>query len=192
MAIEDILKALEAQSQADCDECLGEAQAHAEHILTTARQEAEDIKSRHVQQIERAATSKASQTVNAARLEGKMLVSSVKGEGLESVFAGAESNLGNVRQGPGYQGLLTKLVDEALEGTTGEVTVKANPADVGAIEQQLAARGVAGRVVGDDSIAGGVLVELNGGKILRRNTLADRLERARGLVQNDVAKVILA
>jgi len=192
MAIEDILNALEEQAQNDCDECLTEANEHATHILDTARQDAEDIKTRHVQQVERSAQAKASQKVNAARLEGKMLVSSVKGEGLESVFEQAQAQLGTVRQSPTYSSLLTALVAEALEGSSGEVTVKVNPDDVSAVQQQIASRGVTGEVLGDDTITGGVLVELEGGRILRRNTLEDRLERARGLVQNDVAKVILA
>lgn len=192
MAIEDILKALEDQSQADCDECLAEARDHAKHIIEEAEREATHIRERYAQQVERSARSKAAQVVNAARLESKMRVSAVKGDGLEGAFTQAHDELGSLRNRGDYSTLFEALLSEALAGASGPVRVLVAPADVDLARQLVAQMSVNAEVEGDPAIAGGVLVELDGGSILRRNTFEDRLERARDLVQNDVAKVLLA
>lgn len=192
MAIEDILRTLEDQAQADCDECLAEADSHAKHILSEAQREAQTIRERYSAQVERAAKTKAAQKVNAARLESKMKVSAVKGDGLEAVFADAGERLGSIRERADYGQVFARLFGEAVAETEGERLIKVNPADA-ELAQRLVDEGrLEARVEADESIVGGVLVELEGGRILRRNTLEDRLNRARELVQDDVARVLLA
>jgi len=192
MAIEDILKTLEDQAQNDCDECLTEARAHAKHILEEADREAQVIRERHTAQVERVARAKASQKVNAARLESKMKVSAVKGDGLDMVFVQAAEQIGTIRERSDYTQIFTGLFSEAVSETEGPLTIKVNAADVDLAQRLMSEKGLAGEVEADPSISGGVLVEMSGGKILRRNTLDDRLQRARELVQDDVAKVLLA
>jgi vacuolar-type H+-ATPase subunit E/Vma4 len=192
MAIQDILQALEDQAQADCAECLGEAEAHAKHIVDEAEREAAGIRDRYLQNMERTAGAEAAQKVNAARLESKMLISSVKGDGLDNVFTQAQSQLGSLRSRPDYPQALEAMLAEALDGASDDAVVKVNPDDVAAAQSAAGRIAPGVRVEGDASVVGGVLVELDGGTILRRNTLDDRLGRAREYVQNDVARVLLA
>jgi vacuolar-type H+-ATPase subunit E/Vma4 len=192
VAIEDILRALEEQGQADCDACTEEARAHAAQILEDAQAKASSIHEHHISSIERTARTEAMKRVNAARLKGRMQVSGVRGEGLDGVFESARQQLPQLRQRSDYPQLFASLAREALDDVEGPVVIRVAPADVDLARQTASQLGADAEVVGDMETAGGLIVESAGGKIVRRNTLEDRLERARPYIQADVAKVLLA
>lgn len=191
MAIEDILKALDEQANADCEEILGEAEQHAQHIIEEAQRQADEVHEGFVRQVERVATADASRTVNAARLDAKMTVSSVKGDGVTSVFDSAMTALPKLRES-GYDRLFSELAGEAFAGLSGPVVVHVAPADVSLAENAASASGISATVEGDLDTAGGLVVEAKEGHVIRRNTLEDRLDRTRQLVQADVARVLFS
>ncbi len=120
MAIEDILRALDEQSQADCDAVIAEAKEHAKLILDDAQRSADTVHDNYVRQVERVAKSGAAKLVNAARLEAKMEVSSAKGDGVTSVFETARGQLETLRSAD-YDRLFDALAAEALADASGEV-----------------------------------------------------------------------
>jgi vacuolar-type H+-ATPase subunit E/Vma4 len=191
MAISDILSALDDQAQADCEATLVEAREHAKLIVEEAERQARQIHDTFVHQVERVATMNASKKVNAARLQAKMTVSSVKGEGLTAVFDDAKAQLASVRQS-GYDALFAALAAEALSGVSGTVTIRVKSDDVALAQKAAAAAGLTADVTSDLDTAGGLVVETGGGKIIRRNTLEDRLDRARQFVRADVATVLFS
>ena len=191
MAIEDILKTLDDQAQADCEAVVAEAHEHAKLILDDAQRSAETIHENFARQVERIAKANASKLVNAARLEAKMEVSSAKGDGVASVFEAARGKLASLRTAD-YDRLFEALSAEALEGSGGNVTIRVTEADVDRAQRAAAANGVPAEVVGDLDTAGGLVVEVFGGRIIRRNTLEDRLERVSQIVQADVARVLFS
>ena len=191
MAIEDILSTLEEQAQGDIDAVLAEARHHAEHILSEAQREAERIRDGHVNQAERHAHSEAAKRVNAARLQAKMLVSTERGRAVETVFESAMLALRDVRGSDEYPALFASLAAEALDGLGGDVELHVDPAYV-ALASSVSAPGVSVSVVPDLSTSGGVIVEGWGGRLVRRNTLEDRVERSRRLLQADLAKALFA
>jgi len=189
MAIEDILKALHDQAQADCDAIIADANEHANLILEDAKREAAKIHENYAHQVERVAKAGAAKMVNSARLEAKMEVSSAKGEGVASVFSSAREKLTSLRS-VGYDRLFDALADEALRGASGEVAIHLAEADVERANRAVAAKGMSVVVTGDLDTAGGLVVESDGGRVILRNTLEDRLERVGTIVQADVAKVL--
>jgi vacuolar-type H+-ATPase subunit E/Vma4 len=191
MAIEDILRALDEQAQSDCDAVIDEASQHAKLIIEEAEREAQQIQEGYVHQVERVAKVEAAKRVNAARLESKMIVSSVRGDAVSETFDNAAEQLKQVRAGGSYDALFSALANEALTGLQGPVTIRVAPDDGARAQQVAAARGDA-TVDPTLDTAGGVIVEASGGRIIRRNTLEDRLERSRGLVQADIAKVLFS
>jgi len=191
MAIDDILRALDDQAQADCDETIGEAREHAKLIVEEAERQATQIHETFVRQVERVATSDASKKVNAARLDAKMTVSSVKGDGVTSVFEAARTELSSARNS-GYDVLFGALAAEALSGVSGPVMIHVVPEDTALAERAAATAGITADVVGDLKSAGGLVVDTGGGKIIRRNTLEDRLDRVSQFVQADVARVLFS
>ena len=104
MAIEDILRALDDQAQADCDEILGEAREHAKLIVEEAERQAQadSRQASYVRSSEWRPRTHAKK-VNAARLEAKMIVSSVKGDG---VAVGVRRCA--ARSSPRFAGLATR------------------------------------------------------------------------------------
>jgi vacuolar-type H+-ATPase subunit E/Vma4 len=191
MAIEDILRALDEQSQADCDAVIAEAKEHAKLILDDAQRSADTVHENYVRQVERIAKSGAAKLVNAARLEAKMEVSSAKGDGVTSVFETSRGRLETLRSAD-YDRLFDALAAEALADASGEVTIRVAAGDVDRAQKAAAAHGVTAQVVGDLDTAGGLVVELSGGRIVRRNTLEDRLDRVSQMVQADVARVLFS
>jgi len=191
MAIEDILKALQEQAEADCDAIIADAKEHAKLILEDAERDAAKVHEDFAQQVERVAKAGAARLINSARLEAKMEVSSAKGEGVASVFSSAGDKLTSLRS-VGYDRLFDALADEALASASGEVSIHVAEADVERGKRVAAAKGLSVVVTGDLDTAGGVVVESQGGRVILRNTLEDRLERVGQLVQTDVAKALFS
>lgn len=191
MAIEDILATLEAQAQADIDAVLHEASEHAQMIEAEARLEADRISDGFVRQVEKSAKGEGAKLVNAARLQAKMLVSRARGDSVERVFDEAAATLAGSREGAGYDALFSRLLVEALEGVDRvDLVVRVDPRDAELATQVLDAKGLAAQVESDLTTAGGVVVESAGGRVIRRNTLEDRMDRARSFVAADVARVL--
>ncbi len=191
MAIEDILKTLDEQAREDCEAVLGEAREHAKLILDDAERSAREVHEGFARQVERVARADAARAVNAARLEAKMKVSSARGDGVSSVFDVARSELPGVR-GAEYDALFAELAAEALAGLDGHVLVRVAPEDG---ERARAATATAGLTADIDptlGTAGGLLVEAYGGRVIKRNTLEDRLDRVGQFMQADVAKVLFS
>ena len=191
MAIDDILRALDEQAQADCEDIVDESREHAKLIVEEAERQARQIHDAFVHQVESAANLNASKKVNAASFEGKMTVSAVKGDGVEAVFDDARTQLSSARDS-GYDALFAALAAEALAGVSGPVTVHTVPADTVLAERATAAAGLVADVVGDLDSAGGLVVDTGGGKIIRRNTLESRLDRVAQFVRADVARILFS
>jgi len=66
------------------------------------------------------------------------------------------------------------------------------PSDTDLVEKAAAQAGVTAEVVADLDTAGGLVVDTGGGKIIRRNTLEDRLDRVSQFLQADVARVLFS
>jgi vacuolar-type H+-ATPase subunit E/Vma4 len=191
MAIDDILRALDEQAEADCVDIVAESREHAKLIVEEAERQARQIHDTFVQQVESAANLNASKQVNAAWFEAKMTVSSVKGDGVVAVFDDARSQLFSARNS-GYDALFAALAAEALAGVSGPITVHTAPTDTQLAERATAAAGLVAEVVGDLDSAGGLVVDTGGGKIIRRNTLESRLDRVTQFVRADVARVLFS
>jgi vacuolar-type H+-ATPase subunit E/Vma4 len=189
MAIEDILATLDEQAEAETHAVLNEAHEHATLILEEGDREARQIHDGFTQKVERIATAEAGRTVNAARLEAKMIVSSVKGDGVASVFDAASATLSGASGGD-YPSLFAALASEAFDGVDGPVTVRVRAADASLAHAAAEKAGLPATVDATLDTAGGLVVEAQGGRVIRRNTLEDRLERSKQLIQADVAKVL--
>jgi V/A-type H+/Na+-transporting ATPase subunit E len=192
MAIKDILRALEEQARLEREAVLTEAHEHARLILDEADGRAELLRDEHRRAVERAATADATKCLNAARLEGHTAISSVRGEGVQRVFDAALERLSGARSDPGYERLFVALATEAFAGLQGHLVVRVAPVDAGLAASAIANAGVDAEVREDLETMGGLVVESQNGRVVRRNTLEDRLERARAMYQSDVAKVLLS
>ena len=192
MALEDIFKALEHQAERDISDVLAEARARAAGIVSEAEIEASGIRERHAAEAETTAVARTMQSLNSSRLEARRKLASVRQDTVGSALERARVSLEETRSAAGYDELFARLLDEALSGVKGEYEVLVDPADADLAKRALSARGIEAPIKPELSTAGGVVVSMNGGRILRRNTLEDRFEKYIGFAQADVAEILFS
>lgn len=192
MALEDIFRALDEQADKDVEDILATARAQAEAIEADAEEQAAAVRSASVERAESAMRLKAAKQTNAARLEGKKKMASVKEAAVSDVFNRAGDALVSVRTRPDYPAIFKALVQEALAGVTGDKTLLVDPADEPLAREVLGEVGVSADVKSDLSASGGVRVLAGGGRIMRRNTFDDRLDKVRHSIQSEVAEILFS
>jgi vacuolar-type H+-ATPase subunit E/Vma4 len=192
MAIEGILKRLEEQARADREAVLAQGREQARLVAEQGELEAQRIRDELDRKAQRAATLAAEKVVNAARLQAKMAVSSAKGAEVAEVFDEAARRSLEVRSQAAYAELFSALATEALAGIDGAVTIRVAAADEELASRAAKSAGVSATIDPTLSTAGGLVVEAWKGRVIRRNTLEERLARARQVLASDVAKVLFA
>lgn len=190
MALEDIFRALEEQAEKDSQAVLSEARAHADAIIEEAQAAATRVREEHIAEAGRAAKSRSAQDLNSVKLESRKQVAAVKERAVREVFDSALDELAKIRARSDYPSSFEKLAREALDEVTGDFEVLVDPADVDLARAILGQRGLDAVVKPDLSTAGGLVVAFDGGRIMRRNTLEDRLDKLRGLAQAEVAEIL--
>jgi len=192
MALEDIFKALEEQADKEIQEILQDASDQVEAIEEDANEEAASMRDRLVSDMERVTRNEGSRTTNAARLESKKQVAAVKQEAVVGTFDMALGKLVDERSNDGYPALFTALAVEAAEGLDGEIEVLVDPADVVLAEKVFANMDVPVTIRGELKTAGGLVLLTKQGRVIRRNTFEERLEKVRFMIQSDVAEILFA
>lgn len=192
MALDDIFVALEEQADVEIETVLQDARDQAAAIAEQATDDAEAARSARLEQAEKVTRSEASQSVNAAKLEGKKKVAAVKEIAVDTVFDQALDLLSGARGSSDYPAVFQALAQEALKGMSGDVEVYVDPADEALARSTMAALGVDAPIKPEISTRGGLVVAMQGGRIRRRNTLEDRLEKVRQSAQADVAEILFS
>lgn len=192
MALEDIFRALDEQADKECEDILATARAQAEAIEADAEEQAAGICTACVEHTESAMQRKAAKRINAARLEGKKKVASVKEAAVSDAFDKAAEKLASARTLPTYPAVFKALVSEAIAGLTGDMVLLVDPADEALARQVLGELGVDAEVKADLTTSGGVAVLTGNGRIMRRNTLEDRLDKVRHSIQSEVAEILFS
>lgn len=192
MALEDIFRALEEQADKDIADVLAEAKEHAKAIHDDAVREAETARETRVAQAEEATRQRTMQSLNSVRLEMRKQVASAKERAVASVFDEARDLLGAVRDRADYPALFTSFLKEAVDGVDGEFELLVDPADVDLGRAVLSELGAKATVSADIDTAGGAVVAVDRRRVLRRNTLEDRLDKFEGASQADVAEILFA
>lgn len=192
MALEDIFRALDEQADKDVEDILATARAQSEAIEADAEEQAEAVRSAAVERTEAAMRLKAAKQINAARLEGKKGMASVKEAAVSDAFDKAADTLKSVRNRPDYPAIFEALVREAIAGVSGEKVLLVDPADESLARQVLDKLGVDAEVRAELSASGGVAVLSGNGRIMRRNTFDDRLDKVRHSIQSEVAEILFS
>jgi len=190
MGLEDIFRALEEQAERDSEAVLAEARAHSDALIGEAEAAATRARDAHVAEAEKAARSRSAQDLNSVKLEARKQQASVKERAVREVFDDALSVLSRAREDAGYPQAFKALAEEALAGAEGDFEVLVDPADVELSTSVLAELGVRAPVRPDLCTAGGLAIAFDGGRVMRRNTLEDRLDKLRGLAQAEVAEIL--
>ena len=179
MPLKDLLDALQSEANEERTRLQTGAEAEAEAILVRAREEAararEEVLRAHAPATER----EGERRVALARLEAARLRREAREAAFSLLFAEAGSRLAAARDEPRYPDAMRALLQDALAALPDAATARVNPADE-ALASGLA-RGLGApralRVVADAGVGGGVMLESEGGRVVR-NTLEERLSNA--------------
>lgn len=192
MALEDIFRALEEQADRDVEVALAEARAHAAAIREEAARDAAHTRENRVAEAERVAKARSGQALNSVRLEGRKKLAAVKDRAVREVFDEGLAGLESIRSRADYPAIFRVMADEAIQGVTGEFEVWVDPADVDIAGAWVAERGLTAEVKGELSTSGGLVVVMDAGRVMRRNTFEDRLGKLRSIAQAEVAEILFA
>lgn len=192
MAIEDIFIALEEQGEQESREAIEAAHDQAKGIKEDAETQAKEIREKRIEAAHAHALLKSARAVNSARLEGRRAVAGVKERAIVMAFDEALDKLASVRKSAGYADLFRALADEAVEGLTGDLVFMVDPADEALAVEYVKSSGLAARVDATAKTSGGLTVVADGGSMLRRNTLEDRLEKYKIHGQSEISEVLSA
>ncbi len=192
MALDDIFRALEDQASQECDLILQVARDQAESIAEDALDQAQAIRTSRVDEAERTTRHKASQSINHARLESKKRVAAVKEAAVSASFDSALEALDSVRAQSAYPAIFKALAAEAALGMEGTLEVWVDPADEALAKSAIADLGLDASVRPEWQTRGGLVITINDGRIMRRNTIEDRLEKVRLMAQADVAEILFS
>jgi vacuolar-type H+-ATPase subunit E/Vma4 len=180
MAIEDILRALDEQADAERVEILERAEAEAEAILSDARDQATKTRSARMDRVKAVVEPKAQQIVNGARLQNKRDLEAARAAAVTAVFDQAQVRLHALRNDrAAYEPILRGLIQEAVSDSNGDSVARVDPADSDMAAGLVSDLQMTCALETGATPSGGVTVLSCAGRVARRNTLDDRLELVR-------------
>lgn len=192
MALEDIFRALDEQAEDECAALLEAANVQARSIAADAADEAEAIRNGCLLSAQASGQEDSARRINVVRLDAQKRMGSVKEEMVTKVFDSSREKLADVRRADGYPQLFRALLEEAVADMSEPPEVLVDPADEELARKTLADIGAQGPVRPEISTMGGVVVSYANGRIVRRNTIEDRLEKAIPYIKSDVAEILFS
>lgn len=195
MALDHILAAIEDEAAVEIAHIEGESQRRARAILEQASREALAIEQAAAGALDADLESKATRLRNQARIQSTRTLMKAREAIVQQAREGALVQVRALREREDYPDLLAGLLDEALAALPGEgAVVRIDPRDRELIAGLLAKTKPGAPL--DVEVAldtwGGVEVASADGRIIVRNTLETRLERADPYLRRLVAETIPA
>lgn len=191
MSCDELIKAIGEQACRQRDEILARAEEEARAILRGAEERRkgliEDARARGAA----AARVEASRLLSQARLAARREALAARYQVIEQALGALEAQLERLPETESYREILVLLLDEILAANLDPVTVRCRPQDRPAIEEYARGRGRAISVEEVVFPSGGVeAVTGPEGRIVSRNTLADRMERIRPLLLQAAGRLL--
>jgi V/A-type H+/Na+-transporting ATPase subunit E len=200
---EKIVESIISDSHKKADDITKEAQERADEIIKEGEVNAQRREMSILENANKEAEIRFHQIISDARLNAKRKILKTREDLMEETFHNAEDELKNIasKESEEYTNALIKLIKEAsLEIGEGSLEVFLKDEDVGKIEKSLS--GIEEEVSeetgnkttleigGTINTIGGVSVKTEDGNIEVNNTIEARMERFRGFLRLEVAKVL--
>lgn len=184
MGLEEILRSLEAEADRDGRQLIEDARAQAEKLLRRAEDEARAQQRAALEEVDRRCAEERRDRLGRARARLRLERESLRSGAVEHVFSEARAGLAVLVEGAAYRHSLPVLLEEALAAAEAPTAVRAHPRDA----ETLAAARPDVTVEPDPDVAAGVIVRDGAATI--DNSLAARLQRAKELLQGEVAGLL--
>lgn len=186
MTYEELVRSVEAAAAQKNSEILQRANREAEEIIREAEAKASDIKSGYLKEGLRRAAVERNRQIYLTSEEIKAAHSRITQDLFSQAFLDAGEKLKDIRNSPGYPGLLRKLLEEAVSRAgNGADILHIADTDAGICKISASDLGIL-EIQGDIESAGGISLSSRDGKITVYNTVESRLERAKNLYKLEI------
>lgn len=193
MGFDEVIGAIGEQAARQRAQIIARAEEEAGGLL----REAEALRAATFRSVaaraEAAARAEGARIESRARLEARRLVQSARYALVAGALAALEALLAGFVGTAAYGEALERLLDEALEDAEPPVVVRCRAEDRAAVEACGRRRGLAFAVEEAPFATGGVEVASGpDGRLVRRNSFADRMARARPLLLAEAGRGLLS
>ena len=197
MPLEHILRALQAQADAEIERIDRAADEEATQLIAEAEAAADTIRARHRARVEPMLFSEAAGLRNKARLVALRATANAREHLINDAFAQAAECLSQIRTSKQYPAIFRALARQAVEAL-GDVSsadskrliVRVDPRDVEIARATWAEMDASAEIETQSIPLGGLEVTTRDERIVIVNTLAARVERARGVLRGPVARIL--
>jgi len=177
MALSDLLAGLEAEAATERAELEVETNAEVTRIEDAAQAEARTLREEALRVVEDELRQEAEARQASARLAAAAAVRQAREDSFQECLAVIRRQLGAVRAGSGYPGVLRALLRESLAALPTATVLRIDPRDERLVAELVAELRVDLEIVATLQTAGGVELT-HGEERTVRNTLEDRLANA--------------
>lgn len=199
MPLEHILRAMQAQADAEIAQITRAADEEIAQLIAEAEAHAQAIRARHRARVEPLLAQQAATLQNQAELDARRALAEAREQLLNEAFAQAQARLAQVRQSNDYPAILRALAHQALNALGNDIAttpeqrliVRVDPDDVALARTVFNELGVSFEIVPQTMPLGGVEIATRDERIVITNTLAARLERARKYLRGTIAQMLV-
>jgi vacuolar-type H+-ATPase subunit E/Vma4 len=190
MGLEEMLRAIEEEASSRYERIQRRAAGEAREILAGANAQRHPLLREALAKAQFTLASERARRLTRARFSVQRESIVTKQALADEAFASARSRLGEVRQRPEYPAIFMELAREALEGVAGRICIQVDARDAPLAASVLRELGFQGELVTEFVTAGGLRVEVDGGRIVSDNTLEARLAKAERSLRSEVVKCL--
>jgi vacuolar-type H+-ATPase subunit E/Vma4 len=197
MPLEHILRAMQAQADAEIEKISRTADEEIAQLIAEAEAAAVAIRARHRARVEPMLVAEVAGFQNKAKLGALRATANAREQLIAEAFAQAQDCLAQIRASKPYAAILRALAHEAAQALDSDLIARTDPRDVeiaraAFADPAIGARGVTVEIETQPIPLGGLEVLTRDGRIVMVNTLAARLERARDVLRGPVARILTA
>ncbi len=189
MGLEEIFQTLEEEGQKERVEVINRAKEQERRIIEEAEREAKKIKDEHIQKISNSLRREQTRILGEARLANQREIVRTKEEVISKVFTIVKEKASHFREEKNYPTVFESLYEETVRNLPlGKVKVDffIDKRDAQLAQKILAKTKINYELFPDLPCAGGLKINVDGGRIAVVNTLDVRLEKAIQVLQTEL------
>lgn len=190
MALEHILRAMQAQAASEIDQITSAADEEAAQLDAETEHAVQQIRARHRARVEPMLLAEAASLQNKAKLGALRAAANAREQLLVAAFKQAGECLAEIRHSPQYAAVFRALAQEAVQGLSGDLVALVDPADAALAHQTFSQLGLSLEIQETPCPLGGLQVTTRDGRVVIVNTLASRLDRAQTRLRGPVAAIL--
>jgi vacuolar-type H+-ATPase subunit E/Vma4 len=190
MPLEHILRAMQAQADSEIEGITRAAEAEIAQLIAEAEAQAQVIRARHRARVEPMLVTEVAALQNKAKLGALRATAHAREQLLADAFDQAQARLALIRESKEYAAIFRALAREAVEASGGDLIARVDPRDVMLARTAFVELGASAEVETQPIPLGGLEVMTRDERVAIINTLAARLQRARGVLRGPVARIL--